>query len=419
MKLYNIFMFPFAAPSGGASDGVADNPKYRKWTVVNSLQNYRSVRESETMKRILQVPVAVLILGLILSGCGSQGPGPRVWIDWPLEENNPVQVEPIIIQAHTSDLEGVASLEFAVDGREVNSSDLNGDRMDYAIFEWTPPGPGIYTVSVRGMDNAGNTGAPAKVSVVVIAEEEQAAADLSPQLEMEEPELETEAEEPATGAELPSPPEEPSSPQGTLTKNSNCRSGTDTVFEIVAILLQGQTVPIVGKSPDQYYLVVAEPEHGRSCWLAANLVDIQGDLGQVSIIQPPTLPVVEEPPEEPPPVEPPSEPPPDTTDPIIVTITLSPSIVTVLGGGCVGDPRTSTSTLTIYEEGGISLVSAAWTLGAIGGTVNYSTSDGSTYNGVFGPVENHGTMNIYGSVVDNAGNWTPFVHTLTVQACIE
>ena len=64
-------------------------------------------------------------------------------------------------------------------------------------------------------------------------------------------------------------------------------------------------------------------------------------------------------------------------------------------------------------------MSAAWNLGSLSGTVPYFTSDGTTYVGTFGPVDQNGTMEVYGSVVDKAGNWTPFVHTITVQPCID
>jgi hypothetical protein len=368
------------------------------------------------MKKLSPILFIVIVVSLVLAGCGGQGSGPRVWIDWPLEENNPVPLQPLFIQAHASDAEGVVSMEFAVDGRKVNSSDLNGDRLDYAIFEWTPPGPGTYIVSVQGTDSGGDAGAPTRVTIVVSGEEAVAAVENPSQPSEEKPVQDPESEEqpPPAGPEPPSPPEEPASPEGVLTKNSNCRSGADVVFDIVAILLQGQTVPIVGKSQDQYYLVVTEPERGQNCWLAASLVDIHGDLGQVSIMQPPPLPVAEEPPV----VEPPP-PPPDTLAPIIVSITLAPNKITVSGSGCSGKPRTSTSALTVFEEGGISSVSAAWTLGSASGIVNYSTSDGSSFTGIFGPVDTNGTMYINGSVVDNAGNWTPFVHTLTVEACID
>jgi hypothetical protein len=41
------------------------------------------------------------------------------------------------------------------------------------------------------------------------------------------------------------------------------------------------------------------------------------------------------------------------------------------------------------------------------------------FTGEFGPFEAFGPLNIHGSVVDHAGNWTPFVHNITVEACIE
>jgi hypothetical protein len=186
-------------------------------------------------------------------------------------------------------------------------------------------------------------------------------------------------------------------------------------------LMKGLQVPIVGQSPSRDYLVVAEPAQGRTCWIATSFVDVEGELSQVSIIQPPPLPVAEEPPEPPPeePPEEPPEPPPDTIDPIIVAIDISPGTVTQLGGGCYGDPRTSISTLSVYDESGIEKVSASWWFGLEFGIVHYSTSDGNTFTGEYGPFDDLGTVDILGSVVDNAGNWTNFVQHITVEPCIE
>jgi hypothetical protein len=367
---------------------------------------------------------AMLVLLCFLTACGGPGGGPQTWIDRPLEEDNPVPVKALTIQAHASDADGVASVEFFVDDQSINVVSVDGGRLSSALVEWTPPGPGTYIVSVEGTDNAGNTGASARTTVVVGGEQEMTAAEpkQEPEVEEQEPEVEAEEEEDVAESEPPVEPEEPGGPIAKVKQNSNCRAGTDAVFEIVAILMKGQQVPVVGKSPSSDYLVVAEPAQGRTCWIAANFVDVQGVLSQVAIIQPPPLPVVEEPPEVPP--EEPPEPPPDTIDPFIVTITISPSTITSEGGGCPSKPRTSISTLSVYDEGGIASVSAAWFIGTEFGTVYYSTSDGSTYTGVFGPVNPEvadpiGTMNIHGSVVDHAGNWTPFVHSITVEACID
>ena len=359
--------------------------------------------------------------GLALAGCGSQGAGPRTWIDWPLEENNPVSVEPVLIMAHASDADGVGSMVFSVDGSQITETSVGGGRLESASFEWMPPGPGNYTLSVYGTDGSGARGAAASVVLAVgsgeILFELETTATVEFTVESEAPTRES--TQVVTQTLTAPPPEEPEEPSGTLNQNANCRSGASTTFDIVAILLQGQNVPIVGKSPDGYYLVVIEPTNGRECWLAANLIDVRGNLSEISVIQPPPLPAPPTPIPSPTPSRPPPPPTPDTTAPVITSITLYPSTITVSGSGCSGEPRTSTSTLSIYEPGGISSVSAAWNLGSLSGTVPYFTSDGTTYVGTFGPVDQNGTMEVYGSVVDKAGNWTPFVHTITVQPCID
>jgi hypothetical protein len=109
----------------------------------------------------------------------------------------------------------------------------------------------------------------------------------------------------------------------------------------------------------------------------------------------------------------------DTTPPVILSIVINPS--TIWLDGCGGFDQKSTSTLEVYDENGIKSVSANWTLGSLSGTVNYSSSNGTTWTGQFGKVTEKGTMSINGVVVDNAspGNSTPFTHTLTVKNCLD
>ncbi|HUV15271.1 MAG TPA: Ig-like domain-containing protein [Pelolinea sp.] len=57
-----------------------------------------------------------LILVFIFSACQKAGEGPRSWIDQPLE-NSVFPLGNIILQAHASDSDGVAVIEFFLEGQ--------------------------------------------------------------------------------------------------------------------------------------------------------------------------------------------------------------------------------------------------------------------------------------------------------------
>ena len=70
------------------------------------------------------------------------------------------------------------------------------------------------------------------------------------------------------------------------------------------------------------------------------------------------------------------------------------------------------------DIGGITSAEAAWAVsGEIGQSVlNYVGAN--RYQVTIGPFSKTGTLNIYGSVIDGAGNWTPFNISAEVICCI-
>lgn len=281
-------------------------------------------------------------LMLYLTSCMGSTSGPQVWVDQPLEENNPVNTDPLILQAHASDVEGVANILFFVDNTEIQRVTTGGERLGSATVEWTPPGPGTYVIQVKASNHTGIMGAPARVVVIV-------------RDEITEPKEENETPDESI---LPTPS---LSPTTTPSLSPTTTPSPPTVTPSITPKLDTHT-----PSP------------------------------------PPTI-----------------TPTPDTIAPVIFSITLSPSEITVDSSGCTGEPRTSTSTLDVYDAGGIAEVKANWSIGDESGMVYYSTEDGTTFSGTFGSVSTHGTMEINGVVIDNAGNETPFVHSLTVNLCID
>jgi hypothetical protein len=106
---------------------------------------------------------------IFLAGCNlstGEGGGPATWIDRPLE-GEVYPPTPITILAHASDTDGVAKIEFLVDGKPIGSVPTGGARLEQASLEWTPPAPGVYTISVIALDTLGNGNARAPSTVQI------------------------------------------------------------------------------------------------------------------------------------------------------------------------------------------------------------------------------------------------------------
>lgn len=114
--------------------------------------------------------VFILWLAVItLVGCNlpsGGGAGPMVWIDRPLDGKS-VPLAPLVLQAHAADADGISQIEFLVFDSLIGSMTTGGTRLEEASIEWTPPGPGMYTLNVRAMDTRGNTNARTLASVQI------------------------------------------------------------------------------------------------------------------------------------------------------------------------------------------------------------------------------------------------------------
>jgi uncharacterized protein YraI len=69
-------------------------------------------------------------------------------------------------------------------------------------------------------------------------------------------------------------------------QNAVCRDGPTKEYPILAYFDAGTVLKIVGKNQQGTSWVVENPSTGGQCWIAGNLVDVTGDLTQVSIINP-------------------------------------------------------------------------------------------------------------------------------------
>ena len=343
---------------------------------------------------------------LFFSACQQTGQGPRTWIDQPLDEST-FPLEPIILQAHASDIDGVDSIEFYLDDQTLIQVDAGGKRLGNATYEWLPPGEGEYTIFAKSTDTVGNTGSAAS-TFVTIGEKHPQLILPDPEVPVVEPESEEEEEEETQVAEEPI-----EGPAVTSSQAINCRSGADTAFEVDAALEKDDPAEVIGRLSNNSWYLIIHPQSFVECWVSASIVTKSGDFGDVPIAKSPPLP------ESPPPAapdEPEQEPEPDTTPPTITSVSINPG--TIYQNGCSGFTQTATITVEVIDIGGISTVEAAWSIGSGSGTVVLSHAGGNTYQGTLGPFNTKGTVNIHGSAVDNSGNWTPFITTLVVDCCV-
>jgi hypothetical protein len=106
---------------------------------------------------------------ITLVGCNlpsGGGAGPTVWIDRPLDGES-FSLAPLTIQAHASDADGVATIEFYISEGLLAAAPAGGGRLGEASIEWMPPGEGIYTISAGAVDSQGNSGPTTSVQIVV------------------------------------------------------------------------------------------------------------------------------------------------------------------------------------------------------------------------------------------------------------
>lgn len=120
------------------------------------------------MARLIFIHIAAFLAALSLSACStsSPSPGPTTWIDQPLDGAR-VPLGALTVQAHASDADGIATIEFHVSGTLSGAVNVDGGRLGNASIEWMPPGEGNYTIDAFAIDSQGNAGPTKSVHIVV------------------------------------------------------------------------------------------------------------------------------------------------------------------------------------------------------------------------------------------------------------
>lgn len=390
------------------------------------------------MKRQMFLTVTAILLALALAACDQPTQGPQAWLDRPLD-NSTVPQQPLTIQAHASDADGVASIEFLVNEAPLSTVAVGGDRLGEAAIEWMPPLPGTYLVQARAVDNNGNYGPDAISFVIVSGESAELPTEtptstptptfppgilpvtptptltpgilpvtptptLTPQPLTPTP-TSTSTPHPPT----PTPTSTPLSPaqvrftaDSTSLKAGECTTLRWDVENATAVFLNGEGVEGHGSRQ-----VCPAGTTTYALYVQAPAGDVEQSI-TINVTAPPTA--------TPTPTWTPV--PPDTTPPNIVSADVSPDVILTAGTGCPGYERTVTVAAAVGDESGIGSVWATWSVGAESGQVTLTL--GNWYWATIGPVNTTGTMTIRVFAQDTVGNVAqagPLY--VNVQACIK
>ena len=341
------------------------------------------------------VLAAPLLMALSMAGCSPGTQGPMTWMDRPLDGQR-VALAALTIQAHSSDENGVAKMQFFVADALLAEAPTGGQRLSNASVDWMPPGPGTYMVSARAIDGAGNYGPAAHAQIVVSGS--IATAALPPTARPGQTSL---PPAPAARSLTTTPPSAPlvsGAPSATLTQNANCRTGPGTAFENIDTLLKGINAVVEGRNEQNSWLMVRKPGGRGTCWVSTVSVVVQGDLNRVPVIGV-AAPVV------PPPggVEVPPAQVQDVTPPTISNVSLDPA--TIQQSGC-GAPDTFTVRATVTDPSGVgNVIYELQGPGGQGGEWYLQPAGGDQYQATGGPLSGGtGAWSLGIQATDLAGN---------------
>lgn len=132
------------------------------------------------MGKVIIRCAAVLFIALVVTACSPTTQGPTTWIDRPLDRDE-VEIEPLTIQAHASDSDGVARFEFFIGDTSLATVPGSGSQFAEAEAVWVPPAAGSYTLRARAADSRGDVGAAA-ISRLIVGEPAAATPTPAPAL---------------------------------------------------------------------------------------------------------------------------------------------------------------------------------------------------------------------------------------------
>ena len=231
------------------------------------------------MKNIIFLSFVLISLSLAAcTGAGAGGPGPRTWIDSPLDGMT-LELGPIVVISHAASDGGTAQAALMVNGEEVRMDEAADSASPLIEFAqaWTPDTEGEYVLQVISTDHAGNEGRSNRVTVcvgVATANCELTAADTSEAITTE------------TAAVTPTATEV-GLPTITFTQSTNCRLGDSTTYDAIDAYEEGETLVIEGRNSATTWFWVLRPNSTAHCWVSGSTGTLEGPYQTVPVIAPP------------------------------------------------------------------------------------------------------------------------------------
>jgi len=79
-------------------------------------------------------------------------------------------------------------------------------------------------------------------------------------------------------------------PMASVSTNTNCRTGPDTVFDNIGALLVGEQAEVVGQTIGGWYWIIKNPDRSGECWLWAHYATVTGPTEGLPFYDPPPTP---------------------------------------------------------------------------------------------------------------------------------
>lgn len=89
-----------------------------------------------------------------------------------------------------------------------------------------------------------------------------------------------------------SPTLKSTSPMVSVSENTNCRTGTNSAFTLVGILMVGEEAEIIGVARNGGYYYIQLPDNNGKCWLWDYYASTSGNLDSLTVMDPPATPTI-------------------------------------------------------------------------------------------------------------------------------
>lgn len=382
---------------------------------------------------IALISSALVVLGFA-SGCTpGAGAGPSTWIDRPLDGDQ-VAMEPLTIEAHASDVDGVARLEFFVDDTSIGAVPTDGSQFVEAKAGWSPSAPGTHMIRASGVDSQGNKGATISARVVVVGL--KATEVPIPTVGIGTPPPATEIPQPVIETLAPAFPSEAPLPATVLVETLAPAFPSETPLPSPTPTTEATSVPVCPGAPGiaSFTAQPATISVGQSATLQwgrvtnATGAEIDPDIGGVPtpgsvsvsprrtttytltatgcggttrkqvtvVVKTPPSPTVSLPTMAPAPT-------PDTTPPTISGLNAKPTTIYV--AGCPNTAQNTTVSAHVSDASGVQSVVASWSLDGQSGQTGMSAAGGGLYQATIGGfAQGLKSLSIYVNATDAFNN---------------